>query len=57
MTGMNRESKEFAGELFHALARRNRVSGDSINKAQLKLFWDQISDESFDSRLQTFFDM
>ncbi|XP_021900242.1 respiratory burst oxidase homolog protein D [Carica papaya] len=55
--GMNRESKEFAGELFHALARRNRVSGDSINKAQLKLFWDQISDESFDSRLQTFFDM
>ncbi|XVE56042.1 hypothetical protein DITRI_Ditri03aG0205400 [Diplodiscus trichospermus] len=51
------QSKEFAGELFQALARRRNVTGDSINKAQLKLFWDQISDESFDSRLQTFFDM
>ncbi|KAH7548473.1 hypothetical protein ACOSP7_031674 [Xanthoceras sorbifolium] len=55
--GMNKESKEFAGELFRALARKHNISGDSINKAQLKLFWDQISDESFDSRLQTFFDM
>ncbi|KAK3015753.1 hypothetical protein RJ639_007880 [Escallonia herrerae] len=55
--GMNKESKEFAGELFDALARRRNVSGDSINKAELKDFWDQISDQSFDSRLQTFFDM
>ncbi|KAJ8759373.1 hypothetical protein K2173_006893 [Erythroxylum novogranatense] len=55
--GMNKESKEFAGELFRALARRNNITGDSINKAQLKQFWDQISDESFDSRLQTFFSM
>ncbi|KAA3488896.1 respiratory burst oxidase-like protein D-like [Gossypium australe] len=54
--GMN-QSKEFAGELFQALARRHNVTGDSINKIQLKQFWDQISDESFDSRLQTFFDM
>ncbi|OMP08895.1 Cytochrome b245, heavy chain [Corchorus capsularis] len=54
--GMN-QSKEFAGELFQALARRHNVTGDLINKTQLKLFWDQISDESFDSRLQTFFDM
>ncbi|XVF63872.1 hypothetical protein PTKIN_Ptkin09bG0121100 [Pterospermum kingtungense] len=54
--GMN-QSKEFAGELFQALARRHHVTGDSINKIQLKQFWDQISDESFDSRLQTFFDM
>ncbi|KAJ0045538.1 hypothetical protein Pint_05551 [Pistacia integerrima] len=53
--GMN--SKEFAGELFMALARKHNITGDSITKAQLKLFWDQISDESFDSRLQTFFDM
>ncbi|XVE94724.1 hypothetical protein REPUB_Repub02eG0033200 [Reevesia pubescens] len=51
------QSKEFAGELFQALARRHNVTGDSINKIQLKQFWDQISDESFDSRLQTFFDM
>lgn len=55
--GMNKDSKEFAGGLFRALCRKHNISGDSINKAQLKEFWDQISDESFDSRLQTFFDM
>lgn len=55
--GMNTESKEFAGELFRAIARRRNISGDAINKAQLREFWEQISDESFDSRLQTFFDM
>ncbi|KAF2911134.1 hypothetical protein DAI22_11g154800 [Oryza sativa Japonica Group] len=48
---------EFAGELFDALARRRNISGDSISKAELLEFWDQISDTSFDSRLQTFFDM
>ncbi|KAF9620497.1 hypothetical protein IFM89_013114 [Coptis chinensis] len=55
--GMNRESKEFAGELFSALARRRNITGDSINKAELKEFWEQVADQSFDSRLQTFFDM
>ncbi|KAG9146876.1 hypothetical protein Leryth_005186 [Lithospermum erythrorhizon] len=55
--GMNKESKEFALELFDALARRRYINGGLINKAQLKEFWDQISDQSFDSRLQTFFDM
>jgi respiratory burst oxidase len=55
--GMNKESKEFAGELFDALSRRRNIVGDSINKGQLREFWDQISDQSFDSRLQTFFDM
>ncbi|KAL0397185.1 UNVERIFIED_CONTAM: Respiratory burst oxidaseprotein C [Sesamum calycinum] len=55
--GMNKESKEFAGELFDALARRRGIAGDSITKVQLKEFWDQIADQSFDSRLQTFFDM
>ncbi|XP_038972565.1 respiratory burst oxidase homolog protein C-like [Phoenix dactylifera] len=52
-----KESKEFAGELFDALARRRNIIGDSITKAVLREFWDQISDQSFDSRLQTFFDM
>ncbi|XP_047090979.1 respiratory burst oxidase homolog protein B-like [Lolium rigidum] len=47
----------FAGELFDALARRRNITGDSISKAELLEFWDQISDTSFDSRLQTFFDM
>ncbi|KAG4137091.1 hypothetical protein ERO13_D07G050200v2 [Gossypium hirsutum] len=51
------ESKEFAGLLFDALARRQNVHGDSIDKVRLKYFWDQISDQSFDARLQTFFDM
>ncbi|KAK9108658.1 hypothetical protein Syun_024669 [Stephania yunnanensis] len=55
--GMNKESKEFAGELFQALARRRNITANVINKADLKEFWEQISDQSFDSRLQTFFDM
>ncbi|KAL3818455.1 hypothetical protein ACJIZ3_004360 [Penstemon smallii] len=55
--GMNKESKEFSVELFDALARRRNISGDCINKQQLKEFWDQMADQSFDSRLQTFFDM
>lgn len=55
--GMGQESNEFGGKLFDALARRWEIKDDSINKAQLKQFWDQISDESFYSRLQTFFDM
>ncbi|KAI9156911.1 hypothetical protein LWI28_013992 [Acer negundo] len=55
--GMSKESNEFAGELFRALARKHNISGDYINKAQLKQFWEQISDESFDSRLQIFFEM
>lgn len=55
--GMNKESEAFAVELFDALCRRREIHGDSINKAQLKDFWDQISDPSFDARLRTFFDM
>ena len=57
IVGMSKESEAFAGELFDALARRRDIHGDSINKAQLKDFWDQISDQRFDSRLRTFFDM
>ncbi|KAL1559026.1 respiratory burst oxidase protein C-like [Salvia divinorum] len=57
--GMNKEkeSNDFAGELFDALARRRSISGGAINKAQLREFWDQVADQSFDTRLQTFFDM
>ncbi|XWS51534.1 hypothetical protein CRYUN_Cryun12cG0184300 [Craigia yunnanensis] len=51
------ESKEFAGQLFDALARKRNLQGDSIDKAHLKEFWEQISNQSFDARLQTFFDM
>ncbi|KAI7731871.1 hypothetical protein M8C21_032235 [Ambrosia artemisiifolia] len=55
--GMNKDSNKFAGELFDALSRRRNITGNAINKAQMKEFWDQIADQSFDSRLQTFFDM
>ncbi|XVF11336.1 hypothetical protein REPUB_Repub08aG0018600 [Reevesia pubescens] len=51
------ESKEFAGQLFDTLARKRNIQGDSVDKAHLKEFWDQISNQSFDARLQTFFDM
>ncbi|PIM97759.1 NAD(P)H oxidase [Handroanthus impetiginosus] len=54
---MDKNSKEFAVELFDALARRRNISSNSITKDQLKDFWDEISDQSFDSQLQTFFDM
>ncbi|XP_068667210.1 respiratory burst oxidase homolog protein C [Aristolochia californica] len=52
-----KESKEFAGELFDALVRRRNITGNSITISELKEFWEQIADQSFDSRLQTFFDM
>ncbi|KAH9328658.1 hypothetical protein KI387_000766 [Taxus chinensis] len=52
-----KDSKEFAGEMYDALARRRNISATGITKAELKEFWEQISDQSFDSRLQTFFDM
>ncbi|KAL7139818.1 hypothetical protein ABFS83_09G078900 [Erythranthe nasuta] len=52
-----RESKEFACELFDALARSRNITCGSITKEELREFWEQISDPSFDSRLRTFFDM
>ncbi|KAL6177319.1 hypothetical protein ACLB2K_048845 [Fragaria x ananassa] len=52
-----RDSKEFVLELFDALGRRRRLKVDKISKDELYEFWSQISDQSFDSRLQIFFDM
>jgi respiratory burst oxidase len=52
------ESKEFALELFDTLSRRLRMqTADKINKEELREMWQQITDNSFDSRLQIFFDM
>ncbi|KAJ0987713.1 hypothetical protein J5N97_006069 [Dioscorea zingiberensis] len=52
------DSKEFAGELFDALARRRNLNPDiGVTKDQLKEFWEEMSDQNFDSRLQIFFDM
>lgn len=53
--GMN--EKEFAGELFDALARKRGIVTGTITKVQLRDFWEQLSDQSFDARIQTFFDM
>ncbi|MQL79991.1 hypothetical protein Taro_012450 [Colocasia esculenta] len=53
MTG----SEEFAVGLFDALARRRGIQCPWLSKGELREFWEQISDQSFDSRLQTFFDM
>ncbi|PON71166.1 Respiratory burst oxidase [Parasponia andersonii] len=51
------ESKEFADQLFNALARPRGITSASLLKDELREFWEQISDESFDVRLETFFDM
>lgn len=52
-----RDSKEFALELFDALSRRRRLKVEKISREELYEYWSQITDQSFDSRLQIFFDM
>lgn len=49
--------KEFAGEMYDTLARRRGIVTGMISKTELKEFWEQLSDQSFDARIQTFFDM
>ncbi|XP_076933352.1 respiratory burst oxidase homolog protein E-like [Bidens hawaiensis] len=51
------DSKEFALGVFDALARRKQQKLGKITKSELYEFWLQISDQSFDARLQIFFDM
>lgn len=53
-----KESKEFAGELFDALTRRKGGRKvEAISEDELYEYWVQISDQSFDSRMQIFFDL
>ena len=52
-----KDSKEFALEMFDALSRRRRLKVEKISKEELYEYWSQITDQSFDSRLQIFFDM
>ncbi|XP_058083322.1 respiratory burst oxidase homolog protein B-like [Magnolia sinica] len=52
-----KETQEFAGRVFDALSRRRGITSSCISKDELREFWEQLSDQSFDSRLQTFFDM
>ncbi|XP_039811310.1 putative respiratory burst oxidase homolog protein H [Panicum virgatum] len=52
------DSKEFASEVFVALSRRRHINpDDGILKEQLKEFWEEMTDQNFDSRLRIFFDM
>ncbi|XP_078444165.1 riboflavin synthase-like superfamily protein [Wolffia australiana] len=51
------DSEEFAEGVFGALARRRRQDLDRITMDELREFWAQITDQSFDARLQIFFDM
>ncbi|XP_075522765.1 respiratory burst oxidase homolog protein A-like [Primulina tabacum] len=52
-----KDSNEFGLELFDALSRRRRLKFEKISRDELFEFWSQITDQSFDSRLQIFFDM
>ncbi|XP_050363312.1 respiratory burst oxidase homolog protein E [Argentina anserina] len=51
------DSEEFAVGIFDTLARRRRKKITKVSKEELRDFWLQISDQSFDARLQIFFDM
>lgn len=50
-------SEEFALEVYDALARRRGIIAAVLTKDELRESWEQLSDQSFDARLQTFFDM
>nr|AKS03956.1 respiratory burst oxidase-like protein 3 [Rubia cordifolia] len=52
-----RGSNEFALEFWGELSRRRRQNVEKIGREELYEYWSQITDESFDSRLQIFFDM
>ncbi|CAN1170040.1 Putative respiratory burst oxidase homolog protein H [Linum perenne] len=52
------DSKEFASELFEAIARRKFIpTTNGITKEELKVFWEDMTKQDLDSRLQIFFDM
>ncbi|XP_062091821.1 respiratory burst oxidase homolog protein B-like isoform X2 [Humulus lupulus] len=55
--GMGVGSSDFADELFDALARPRGITSASVLKDELHEFWEQITNQSFDVRLETFFDM
>ncbi|CAI0548558.1 unnamed protein product [Linum tenue] len=52
------DSTEFASELFEAIARRKFIpTANGITKDQLKVFWEDMTKQDLDARLQIFFDM
>lgn len=56
--GMGGDSKDFAGELFDTLVRRRRLSSaNGITIEELHGFWEDITSQDMDFRLQIFFEM
>ncbi|KAG6432880.1 hypothetical protein SASPL_104470 [Salvia splendens] len=52
------DSKEFAGELYEALARRRNIATEKgISLLQLRKFWEDMTNQDLDARLHIFFDM
>ncbi|KZV36108.1 respiratory burst oxidaseprotein H [Dorcoceras hygrometricum] len=52
------DSKEFAGELFEALARRRNISTkNGVTIEVLREFWEDMTNQDYDTRLHIFFDM
>lgn len=52
------DSKEFAVEVFDALARRKGIDAtNGISLQELREFWEEISSQSLDARFQIFFEM
>ncbi|KAG8045422.1 hypothetical protein GUJ93_ZPchr0008g11954 [Zizania palustris] len=50
-------SDEFAMQVFDSLARKRGIAKEVLTKEELKDFFEQLSDQGFDNRLRTFFDM
>ncbi|XP_062091817.1 respiratory burst oxidase homolog protein B-like isoform X2 [Humulus lupulus] len=55
--GVGRDSSDFTNELFDALARPRDITSASLLKDELHEFWEQITNQSLDVRLETFLDM
>ncbi|KAL9238918.1 hypothetical protein vseg_013286 [Gypsophila vaccaria] len=52
------DSKEFAAELFDTLSRRRNVdSSEGITIDEMRMFWEDMTSQDIDARLQIFFDM
>ncbi|XVF46435.1 hypothetical protein PTKIN_Ptkin03bG0026600 [Pterospermum kingtungense] len=52
------DSKEFAEGVFNAIARRKNINPeDGITMEELHSFWQEMTGQDLDSRLQIFFDM
>ncbi|XP_021716253.1 putative respiratory burst oxidase homolog protein H [Chenopodium quinoa] len=51
-------SKEFAGELYDTLARRRNLDAtNGITIDEMRMFWEDMTSQDIDARLQIFFDM